>query len=61
MGEALTPAVGNSCLAIVGSGKLAVDGAGGVGVLAEVDRQQAAFLEGVALMWCFEKSCCRER
>ncbi len=39
MSKALTPAVGNSCLAVVGSGKLAVDGARGVGVLAKVPLQ----------------------
>ena len=43
--EAFAPLLGDAGLAVVGPGELAVDGAGGVGVVAEVDGQQRPFAE----------------
>ena len=46
----LPPLLRDASLSVVCPGDLAVDGASGVGVVAEVDGQEAALLEGTALV-----------
>ena len=45
VGEASPPALGDAAEAPLGAGDLAVDGGGGVGVVAGIGGKQAAFLE----------------